>query len=528
MAEVTQEEIDIAAAEAELAALAAEARPVAEKAAAVKPQRVPDTSMLAKAKAAFMGATYNAAPRIVELNSPDLFKKSQAQADEDLRARQRDFRQASRDNPWSDVGGAVLSPDPFSKLSLPGRVLAGGGMNALSAYLGEEPGDAQAQRKAGVLGFATGVAGTLLGEGLMRGGGKVLRSASDKLRKVASGKAIEAAFGGGQISNKLAKRDYDVGDLQKLGDDLLDEKIVTFGSSTGDAADRSAALKEKVGAELGGIVDEAGDAARYDFGGSVRKVEDALLRPTGRPGITPSELAAAQKPMGLVRDLEDRWATPMSQQQSWREALNIKKNAWETVPFDSTADAKLTPRMMKKGVGTLRDDIGSQLERALGPEKAAEYASAARRYGFASDVAEMSKDRALRDAANKSKLPAVVGGVLGWAGGELGMGGAGAAGGMTAGGLAGHLAADWVTDPARLAVSSRAGSRVTKWLGETLAAEGSRSAASAAFRRSALENPEPGDQRLSAKGAEELRRYLLENSPRAGSDEAGQHFLNGG
>ncbi|MCX6951335.1 MAG: hypothetical protein NTV51_04005, partial [Verrucomicrobia bacterium] len=508
--------------------LAAEARPVAEKAAAVKPQRVPDTSMLAKAKAAMMGATYNAAPRIVELNSPDLFKKSQAQADEDLRARQRDFRQASRDNPWSDVGGAVFSPDPFSKLSLPGRVLAGGGMNALSAYLGEEPGDAQAQREAGDLGFATGVGGTLLGEGLMRGGGKVLRSASDKLRKVASGKAIEAAFGGGQIRNKLAGHGYKSKDLQALGDELLDRKLVTSGSGPEDTVKSVEALLEKKGPQLGGLYDEAGAAARYDFGRSKGKVEDAILRPPGRPGLTPTELENAGKSLKIARDLEDRWQTPMTQRQSWGEAQNITGNAWEDVAFDTTKDPGSAKRMYRKAVGTLRDDKAAQLAEVLGPVKGAEFDEASRAFSFGKDVLAMSEDRALRDAIKKPTWPKVLGGVLGAATGYAQEGGLGAASGVSAGALAGHVATEFLTDPARLAVSSRAGSRVTKWLGETLAAEGSRSAASAGLRRYSLENPEPGDQRLSARGAEELRRYLLENSPKAGSDEAGQHFLNGG
>jgi len=73
---------------------------------------------------------------------------------------------------------------------------------------------------------------------------------------------------------------------------------------------------------------------------------------------------------------------------------------------------------------------------------------------------------------------------------------------MTAGGLAGHLAADWVTDPARLAVTARKLSPAARVLGQL-------------------------SEAAASPGTDALKRYLLENAPKAGGDGAAEHFLAG-
>ena len=512
--------VDLTAEELELANSAA------AQAAAVKPQRVPDTSMLAKAKAALMGATYNAAPRIVELNSPDLFKKSQAQADEDLRARQRDFRQASRDNPWSDVGGAVFSPDPFSKLSLPGRVLAGGGLNALSAYLGEEPGDVQAQREAGEIGFTTGVGGTLLGEGLVRGGGKVLSKASSALKDFGRKRAIATL--------SPSKADVGImqnfpGRVQEIADDLYGSKMIGPLSNTEDVAKRLAPEVERRGAHKGAVlaaVDSPDAVNPTDLADRIRYDATQDLQPyAAKDAAFERALDEADKIAGKY----DKLSLTDSERfvkSGYDDAAQkaIRTEARGGVLPGETEALDVVRRAVKKQ----NEDIFAQ--RAVGTPLEGEFVKSKQAFGRMAEALNIADKTGGPKAANRFLSPT-----------DYAMGiSAGHAREVesamskpvesTLTGLATALAHNQLRTrgAALMTHAGYKGSALSKWLSDTLASEGSRSAASAGLRRYSLENPEPGDQRLSAKGAEELRRYLLENSPKAGSDEAGQHYINGG
>ena len=489
-------EVEIAEAEARAKALAAQARPVAVQAAAVKPARVPDTSMLAKAKAAFMGATYNAAPRIVELNSPDLFKKSQAQADEDLRNRQREFLRASKDNPGSDIAGALIAPDPFSKVLSPG-------MAALSGYLGADPSNDAAKEEGAKWGLLTGAAGTLLGEGVSRGAGEVLGGVSGKLRDFGRKRAIATL--------SPSKTDVGVmqnfpGRVQEIADDLYGSKMIGPLSNTEDVAKRLAPEVERRGARKGAVlaaVDSPDAVNPTDLADRIRYDATQELQP----------YAAKEAAFERALDEADKIAGKYDKLSLADSERFVKSGYDDAAQKASRTEARggVLPGetealdVVRRAVKKQNEDIFAK--RAAGTPMEGEFVKSKQAYGRLAEALNIADKTGGPKAANRFLSPT-----------DYAMGiSAGHAREVenamskpvesTLTGLAAALAHNQLRTrgAALMTHAGYKGSTAAKWLGEVV-----------------------GSEEASKSGSAALRRYLLEHSAKPGDDEAKDHFLNGG
>lgn len=346
-----------------------------------------------------------------------------------------------------------------------------------------------------------GVGSVALGKGAQVVGTKV----APWFRKKAQDNAIKDMLGAGHISDKLGDEGIDTAEKQAaFADRLLKEKAVRFwGGGAGNMRDRAVDAKRALGPNYEKAFGQAQNP--LDFGEASAAAEKAMLDPGfGRPGLNPGEVrltGPAQQLVDEIRSQGERKLTPL---QTYIEAHTQKSQARNTTAYDPTKHAREAKKIFGRTVSGYGENIADQLERDAGPEAADLLRSTNDKYGFWTKVDDLAGQRANRDVSLKSKVGH-------WLG-SLAMGGiVGHQVNQQAGGIAGvaALAAPSVGralfSPNRLAVGADA-------LSNYAARAGS----------------DGGAAKLARMGTEELRRYLLENSPKAGSDEAGQHFLNGG
>lgn len=187
---------------------------------------------------------------------------------------QKVIQQATDEHPVAHVAGAFIGPGGAE--SLGGRLFVGGIQGGITAAA--KAGDGNAANDAGT-GSLLGAGGTLLAEGVLRGGGKLV---GPLMQRLARSQAIRAL-------NPL-KRDVAMlanqGIESKVADDLLSSGVMRPGSNASDIAKRVLPELEQRGAAVGASKAAIDDAARGDVvapGDVADKLEQLADEYAGKP-----------------------------------------------------------------------------------------------------------------------------------------------------------------------------------------------------------------------------------------------------
>lgn len=467
----------------------------------VESPRMADTSLKSKLRAAMMGATWNAAPRIVELNDPHLFQKSPEQSATDLRTRQSEFTQSAEDNPGSAIAGAVLAPNPLAKASLPVRMLGSAGTNALAGYLGADTEDPEAQYVGGEMGALTGAVGEAGGDLVFRGGGKLLKGAG--------GRALD--FGRKRALATLSPSKTDMGLIlqqpgraAEMADDLFGSGVVGPLSNTEDVAKRLAPIVEKRGSHIGEVLRgvDAPDAVNPgDVTDRIRYDATQKLQPY------PAKERAFERVLDEADLIDSKYGGPMSLADSEK----FLKSGYDDAAVKALkADARgAAPAGETEALDLVRRSIKNQNEaifdaRAAGTPLEGQFTKAKKSYGLAAEALNVADKTGGPKAANRFLSPSDYG--FGIASGQA------------------YQPSALLSAPVEQTVAGLVGSV----LHNQARTRGSALMSHAGYVGGAL--ADKGGELLettAGAGAAAFRRYLLEHSAKPGSDDAAQHFLDG-
>ncbi len=410
------------------------------------PGRIAETATSINTVPSFvMGATLNAFPRLsaaVE-TAPAVLRKLAGNSedigqtyDDALRRIQPLYTEAAKKEPVMNVVGAVATPNPFSKLTLPGRLAGAALTNGAQNYFGANPDDSQAQRKSGEVGALSGT--------LVQGGAELLppvfRGAAKMYRNAAGERAVQAVGARAGITDRLAKMGILPEDVPDLGNRFLDEGLVPSGlnplknplEQTKKAAE---ALKQTSGNQIGDILKQA-DApipvGQGETAGLLRAERfnyPAAQKAAAAPlsGISASAERAAGKARNFVEDVGAQGGiTP----GSFQGANQLKSDAYRNVNWLS--EAPMAEELNRKSVSGLRGDIERQVGATLGDDARTSLKDANSRYGLGADAAALSGRALSRDVQKQQfSLPRTM---IAAAGGA-GLGSFGGPGGAGAGSL---------------------------------------------------------------------------------------------
>lgn len=250
--------------------------------------------------------------------------------------------------------------------------------------------------------------------------GGTIAGAANKIpdaAKAVSGLAETRAFKAAGAMLKDFRKGYANDSIQDTGRFILDHGLVKAGDTFEDVAEKSTALKEKVGEALGAGYDASAKILPTLGPEATAKVEAAGFNPVRDKAAI---LASVKKDLGYafkgkqalqaVSDYLDDLA-----EQHGDAVLNPKitnqiktsldKTAinWERNPLSREPDAEAALKTMRSYLG---DKVSSQVQamgEAIGnPEAAKVLTDLNSKYGMASKVSRMAADKANREAANKA------------------------------------------------------------------------------------------------------------------------------
>lgn len=488
----------------------------------VPPQYVPeapDTSLQAKLKAGLMGASFNTAPRVEAFLSAaserpfdavedlafsggrSVNSEFQQDYESELRKKQPEYLKAVRDNPWSGVLGSFKNP--AGKGGIVARTAQSAGWNALAGYMGANPDDPEAQSVDAQMGGLTGAAAVPIAEGVLGAGGRLVAKAAPVLRDFGRKRAIATL--------SPSKTDVGVmqnfpGRVQEIADDLYDSKMIGPLSNTEDVAKRLAPEVERRGARKGAVlaaVDSPDAVNPTDLADRIRYDATQELQP----------YAAKEAAFERALDEADKIAGKYDQ-LSLADSERFVKSGYDDAAqkaIRTEARGGVLPGetealdVVRRAVKKQNEDIFAK--RAAGTPLEGEFVKSKQAYGRLAEALNIADKTGGPKAANRFLSPT-----------DYAMGiSAGHAREVenamskpvesTLTGLAAALAHNQLRTrgAALMTHAGYKGSAAAKWLGELAGSDEASNAGTAAFRR-----------------------YLLEHSPKAASDEAGQHFLNGG
>jgi hypothetical protein len=251
------------------------------------------------------------------------------------------------------------------------------------------------------LGFLVGGGAAALGEAAQ--GAAKLAAKLPSIEDFATGRAFKAALGGANV--KGVRQADKLGGHEAIGKTLLDEGIVTKGATIEDIAERSSALREQLGKEIGEMrkqADVLSGGKGPDGVELMQKIDDGVIAPL-RDGIN-DDLADALT--GQFKPLREKLSSgePMT-----FEGLNdIRKKLDERLKWDKTnPDAML--EMKRKVRGAINDwwvESAEAAAKKAGVEGFTENLKALnRKFSHVALADDLASDAVLRKLSNRFASP---------------------------------------------------------------------------------------------------------------------------
>jgi hypothetical protein len=251
------------------------------------------------------------------------------------------------------------------------------------------------------LGFLVGGGAAALGEGVQAGA--KLAAKLPSLEDFATGRAFKAALGGANV--KGVRQADKLGGPEAIGKTLLDEGIVTKGATIEDIAERSSALREQLGKQIGDLRKEAdrlSGGTGPDGVELMQKIDNDVIAPL-RDGINDDLAESLTKQFDPLRKKLSS-GEPLS-----FESLNdLRKKLDERLKWDKTnPDAML--EMKRKVRGAINDWWVESAEAAAqkaGVEGFTENLKALnRKFSHVALADDLASDAVLRKLSNRFASP---------------------------------------------------------------------------------------------------------------------------
>lgn len=345
-------------------------------------------------------------------------------------------KKASADHPYisggANVVGSLLTA-PLLPLSagLGGAVKLGAGFGAANAVgSAESVGEAAQDVAGGTLGGAGGY-------GIAKTGGRVVGNA---LEGFAENKAFKAA--GAMLKDFRNAFNREPDKINDLGRTMLDNGLVKAGDSVGSIAQKSEQLRRQTGQQIGDVYDKVlgtlTDPASNVAPEVAMQIQAAGFHPEqqaeemkamvsaalkGKPGSTQAIAKAHQVIDELAMNGNN--ITP-------DHALELKGGIDSMVNWSKkAADLPLDQDALKLVRNYIQERLNTQvqgLDQVLGNSQSKELARLNQLYGNVSTIANVAKDRVLRESANQSfglgdKMAGGIGSILGLGAEAMGAGG---------------------------------------------------------------------------------------------------------
>lgn len=251
------------------------------------------------------------------------------------------------------------------------------------------------------LGFLVGGGAAAAGEAA-QGAAKLLAKLPS-VEDFATGRAFKAALGGANV--KGVRQADKLGGPEAIGKTLLDEGIVTKGASIEDIAERSSALREQLGKEIGEMrkqADVLSGGTGPDGVELMRKIDDDVIAPL-RDGIN-DDLAES-----LTKQFEPLRKKLSSGEPLTFDSLNdLRKKLDERLKWDKTnPDAML--EMKRKVRGAINDwwvESAEEAAKKAGVEGFTENLKALnRKFSHVALADDLANDAVLRKLSNRFVSP---------------------------------------------------------------------------------------------------------------------------
>lgn len=334
------------------------------------------------------------------------------------------------------LGGAIASAAPVSRglmaagklapigiqkaaQALPaiGKAALGGAATAAVSNPGDvsgvvDPLQEEAREEAALSGGITGGALGAVGSALKKTGDFIARAPA-ALKDWAELKAFSSS--GAML--KDFRKSMERGKIGEIGREMIKNKLVTPGATFEDVADNSSKLKEKFGKVIGDIYD---------------KVDEQLQNPATLQGLDKTKLAGLNKTklnaQGFARTLKNQFADELSSKPGGTKAMSSiesyldelaangkNANIGQLQEFKEGIDdiLKYNRSLMEEPINKqylfkmrdfLKDRIQDRvdaLDKAFGKESLKTLKEANRQYGIWAEVSRISRDRVLRENANR-------------------------------------------------------------------------------------------------------------------------------
>lgn len=331
-------------------------------------------------------------------------------------------KQASKDHPGISAaaniaGSLVTAPFLPATAGLKGAMMLGTGLGAAQAAgSAESLGDA-----------ATDVVGGAVGGAAAHGIAKSVGSiAQNALNGFAENRAFQAS--GAMLKDFRAAFNNEPEKINELGRTMLNNGLAKAGDSVKSIAQKSEALKRQTGKQIGQVYDKVLDILTEPGSNIppeiIHQVQSAGFHPElqaeemktvvaaalkGRPGSTQAINKANQVIDELAMNGNN--LTP-------DHALELKGGVddminWSKKAADLPLDQEALKIVRNQIQGRLDNQVG-MIDQVLGNKQSADLKNLNRLYGNVSTIANISRDRALRDMANQSvSLGDKMGGGLG-------------------------------------------------------------------------------------------------------------------
>lgn len=319
-------------------------------------------------------------------------------------------KKAQADHPYistaANIGGSLLSaPLIPAGAGLAGAMKVGGIMGA-----GQAVGSAQSLPEA-AMDIGGGVIGGAGGHALA---GTVGRVAASPIESLAENKAFKAA--GAVLKDFRSAFNKDPDKINELGRTMIENDLVKAGDTVSSIAQKSEALKRETGQQIGKVYDKVLDSLTDPASGihpevamqiqaagfhpemqadEMKSVVSQLLQ--GKPGST----GAINKASQVIDELavNGNNITP-------QHALELKGDIdhminWSKKSSDLPMDQDAL-KIVRDYIQTrLNDQVGA-LDQVLQNPQSAELSRLNQMYGNVATIANVSRDRVLRESANQS------------------------------------------------------------------------------------------------------------------------------
>lgn len=321
---------------------------------------------------------------------------------------------AKRDQPEASLAGEIVGGVGASVAS--NILLPGGGAIARGALEGgiDALGDSEADlTKGDYLGAAADTAlGGLVGAGAGFVGDKVggaigrrLSTAPGALESMAQGRAVKAATGQNkrEISKMIAAemRGSDVGTVERVGSDLLDQGVVTAGANADDMLQRAVARRAEFAQLIDDSLDELDSLAQrpLNVGAIADDLENSLVAPflNGTRGQRQVAARMAEE----IQALRDQGPVGLRALEEFKRGLDDSINYAAEIK-DPAQKALLRMRtILNETIESEADAIAS----ATGSEAAANYLNAKAVTGSMSIGERVARNQATSQASNRLIAP---------------------------------------------------------------------------------------------------------------------------